>query len=135
MNIYDHIEYAGFAMIESGNDMYLIREKADDQYEIFLGSTLLGTCSTVKESIDKVYLGIKKMAKLKEATGPTMPAESWVQTDDGLDFVAELIYMAEGGEVQRYDIGMLLREYGILANADYINYFISLLANADYKVI
>jgi len=129
MDIYDHIEYAGFATIESGNDLYIIREKADNQYEVFLGQTLLGTYATIKEAIDKTQLGINKMAKLNEADRPNLSVEEWITTDEGLDFVAELLFAKEyaAEEFSRYDVGLLLRDFGILATGSYIDYFLNML--------
>ena len=129
MDIYDHVEHAGFATIESGDDLYIIREKADNQYEVFLGPVLLGTYVTIKEAVYKTQLGINKMTKVNEADKPRLSVEEWITTDEGLDFVAEIMYTQEMGSetLSRYDVGLMLRDFGILATGTYIDYFLSML--------
>ena len=130
MNIYDHIEHAGFATLECGDKMFIIREKADEQYEVFLGASLLGTYSTINEAVNKAQLGIDKMVKLNEADRPTLSVEQWIKTEEGMDFVAEILFTQEmgGDDLNRYDIGLMLRDFGILATGTYIDYFISMLS-------
>ena len=70
--------------------------------------------------------------KLLEET-PTEVAD-WVAGEEGQDFVTSLFIMADDGEVTRFDIGMMLKDYGVRADASYIQHFIQMLAKAEYQV-
>lgn len=130
------LEYAGFASFQADKDtIFTVREKSDRQYEVMMNNKTLSIESTPDEALKKMKVGIDKMKKLNEADRPELSASEWVQTDDGMDFVAELIYRAESGLLRRYDIGLLLREFGILATGDYISYFVGMIEGHGFKVI
>ena len=136
MTLKEKIEFAGFAMLEYGGDAFIIREKTDELFEVFLGHTLLGEYVTVEEAISSAHTGIDKMKKLNESERPTMSPSDWTQTDDGTDFVAEILYRAEGKDkFHRHEIGLALKDFGILATGSYIDYFTGLLNGQGIIVI
>jgi hypothetical protein len=133
-NIHEQIEYAGFILYECGDDMFIIREQTDNAYDVYLGDTLLGSYTTIDEAVDMAQTGIAKMAKLNESNRPVLPASKWVQTEEGVDFVAELLYRSDDGYIRKYDIGIALKDFGILATSQYIEYFVGLLNGQGIEV-
>ena len=73
--------------------------------------------------------------KIMETDRLNVSPQVWsTGTEEGVDFTSSLFLMADDGEVTRYDIGTMLKDYGVLADASYVQHFVAILRKGGHKV-